>query len=188
MEISSFAEVSFYLWVLSEIAILIKTKAQRKNVASENKDKGSFWAITIGIFACILVNQICNSMKIGYVNSTISDLGSILIIIGVVIRLWAVVTLGRHFSLVVSVESEQKIIQSGPYRAVRHPSYTGALLVFIGIGLAFNTWVGSVIMLAFFIVVFGYRMSIEEKALKAGFPEEYPRYIQKTSKLIPFVW
>lgn len=188
MVISTFAETAFYLWLLSEVAILIKTKRQRKNVVSENKDKGSFWVIVLGIISCILVNQLCNALKIGYVNSTISNLGSILLIIGVSIRLWAVAVLGRHFSLVVSVDSQQKIIQSGPYRIIRHPSYTGLLVSFISIGLAFNTWVGSLVMLVFFILVFSYRIRIEEKALKESFPNEYPRYIQKTSRLIPFVW
>lgn len=188
MVISSFAEIAFYMWVLSEIAILVKTKRQRKDVVSENKDKGSFWMIIIGIFTCIFVNQLCNSLKIGYVNSTISDFGSILIIAGLCIRLWAVAVLGRHFSLVVSVDTKQKIIQSGPYRMIRHPSYTGTLVTFIGIGLAFNTWVGSLIMFVFFIIVFGYRISIEEKALIEMSPDEYSSYIQKTSRLIPFVW
>jgi protein-S-isoprenylcysteine O-methyltransferase Ste14 len=188
MVISTFAEISFYMWVLSEIAILIKTKRQRKNVVSENKDKGSVWMIITGIFTCIFVNQLCNSLNIGYVSSTISNFGSLLIIVGLCIRLWAVTVLGKHLSLVVSVDTKQKIIQSGPYRVIRHPSYTGAFLTFIGIGLAFNTWVGSLIMLVFFIIVFGYRISIEEKALMEMSPDEYQNYIQKTLRLIPFVW
>lgn len=188
MNISSFAEVAFYLWLLSEVAILVKTRIQRKGTKTENKDKGSVWLITIGIVACVFVNQVCNSMKLGYVDSTISNVGSTLMIIGVVIRIWAVVVLGRHFSLVVSVDSKQELIKSGPYRLLRHPSYTGLLLTFIGMGLAFNTWVGSLIMVVFFIVVFSYRIRVEEKALSENFPEEYPNYIQKTSRIIPFVW
>jgi protein-S-isoprenylcysteine O-methyltransferase Ste14 len=186
--LSLFAEITFYLWVLSEGAILIKTKRDRKEVVSENKDKGSYRIIVVGIFICMIVNQLCNSMKLGYVDTAISNLGSILIIIGMCIRLWAVTVLGRHFSLVVSVDSKQKIIQNGPYRLIRHPSYTGLLVSFIGIGLAFQTWVGSLFAFVFFIVVFGYRISIEEKALTGMFPDEYPSYIQKTSRLIPFVW
>ncbi|RLQ97487.1 methyltransferase family protein [Falsibacillus albus] len=186
--ISLFAEVAFYLWVLSEIAILIKTKLQRKNVVSENKDKGSILFIVLGIFVCMFLNQLCSTMKIGYVNEVFSNLGSFLIIVGVFVRIWAVVVLGRHFSLSVSVDSKQKIIQNGPYRMVRHPAYTGMLMTFIGIGLAFNTWVGSLISFIFFLIVFGYRIRIEEKALAEMFPNDYPGYIQKTFRLIPFVW
>ncbi|MCM3569791.1 isoprenylcysteine carboxylmethyltransferase family protein [Neobacillus mesonae] len=188
MEINLFAEITFYLWVLSEIAILIKTKLQRKNTVSENKDKGSIRMIMIGIFLCLFVTQLCNVLKLGIVPPTLSYAGTFIIIIGICIRLWAVAVLGRHFSLVVSVDAEQKIIQKGPFRVIRHPSYTGELLSFIGIGLAFHTWVGSLIMVGFFIIVFGYRMRIEEKALMESFPDDYPRYIQKTSKIIPFVW
>lgn len=188
MDISSFAEVAFYLWLFSEIGILIVSKRQRKSVDAENKDKGSFWMITIGICACVFVNQVCNSMKLGYVDSTFSSVGSVLMIVGVAIRLWAVAVLGRHFSLVVSVDSKQKLIQRGPYRVLRHPSYTGLFLAFAGMGLAFNTWVGSLIMLVFFIAVFSYRIRVEEKALSENFPDEYPGYIQKTSRIIPFVW
>ncbi|WP_409300619.1 methyltransferase family protein [Peribacillus sp. SCS-155] len=188
VEIGLIAEIIFYLWVLSEIAIFIKTKLQRKDVASENKDKGSVRFIVLGIFICIAIDQLCNFLKLGYVNTAYSELGSILIIVGMCIRLWAVTALGRHFSLVVSVDSKQEIIQSGPYRIVRHPSYTGLLVTFIGIGLAFNTWTGSLFSFVFFIIVFGYRIRIEEKALIDMFPDEYPGYIRKTSSLIPFVW
>jgi protein-S-isoprenylcysteine O-methyltransferase Ste14 len=95
------------------------------------------------------------------------------------IRLWAVALLGRHFSMVVSVDSMQKVIQSGPYLVIRHPSYTGGLVTFIGIGLAFNTWVGSLITFVFFIIVYGYRIRIEEKALIERFPDEYPRIFER---------
>jgi hypothetical protein len=69
MEISLFAELTFYLWVLTEFAILIKTKRARKGVESENKDKGSYRVIVIviGIFICMIINQLCNSLKLGYV-------------------------------------------------------------------------------------------------------------------------
>jgi protein-S-isoprenylcysteine O-methyltransferase Ste14 len=72
----------------------------------------------------MIANQLCNSIKLGYVNSTFANLGAILIMVGICIRLWAVVVLGKHFSLVVSVDSTQSIIQNGPYRVIRHPSYT----------------------------------------------------------------
>jgi protein-S-isoprenylcysteine O-methyltransferase Ste14 len=188
LDISLFAWIVYFLWLLSEIAIVITTKRQRKNVVVEKKDKGSFWFIIFGVFICVFLIFQCHYAKWGYVDTSISNIGAILVIVGVCIRVWAVSALGKHFSMMVSVASQQKIIQHGPYRVIRHPSYTGALVTFIGLGLAFNTWIGSLIMFVFFVIVYGYRIRIEEKALIERFPDEYPSYVQNTWRLIPFIW
>lgn len=188
MGISIFAWVAYYLWIFSEFFIVIKTKRQRKGISAEQKDKGSFWFMVIAIFLSVFLVFLCQGMGWGNVNRTVSDIGATLAIIGVLFRLWSVIVLGKHFSLKVSVTSEQKIIQHGPYRLLRHPSYTGALITFIGIGLALNTWIGAFILLLAFVIVYTYRIRIEEKLLNESFPEQYPDYAKRTWRLVPFIW
>jgi len=76
----------------------------------------------------------------------------------------------------------------GPYRFLRHPSYTGMLMILLGLGLASRTWLGTVIILALFSLVISYRIRVEEDALKAEFGTEYLEYAKKTKRLFPFLF
>jgi len=109
-------------------------------------------------------------------------------IIGLGLRQWAIAVLGRFFTLTVRVQSNHMIVESGPYRVIRHPSYTGLLLVVAGIALALQTWIGLLINLVVFAVVFGYRIYIEEKALRSVLGEQYVSYSRRTKRLIPYVF
>lgn len=81
----------------------------------------------------------------------------------------------------------QTLIRKGPYRYVRHPSYTGAIMIFTGIGLAILSWGAVLVLLLASCVVYGYRIHVEEKALVAKFGDEYTAYVKEMKMLIPFV-
>ena len=87
----------------------------------------------------------------------------------------------------MQVTSDQRIVTNGPYSVVRHPSYSGALLTLLGLGLSAKTWAGTLVILVLFGLVYGYRISIEENLLKAEFGQEYADYAKKTKRLIPFL-
>jgi protein-S-isoprenylcysteine O-methyltransferase Ste14 len=107
---------------------------------------------------------------------------------GVALRSWAVRTLGQYFTYVVHVSGDQTVVDTGPYRLLRHPSYTGGTLIGIGIGLSMRYGLAPVIigggMLASYLV----RIAVEEKALADGIGEPYRAYMRRTRRLIPFVW
>jgi protein-S-isoprenylcysteine O-methyltransferase Ste14 len=107
---------------------------------------------------------------------------------GLVLRLWAIRTLGRFFTATVQVAAEQRLVQSGPYRVLRHPSYTGALLAVLGLAVAFACAVGIVVTLALGIAAYTYRMAIEERALVAELGDAYRAYCERTWRLVPFVY
>jgi protein-S-isoprenylcysteine O-methyltransferase Ste14 len=106
---------------------------------------------------------------------------------GIFLRQWSVTILGGFFSVLVSVQEGQTIIRRGPYRFIRHPSYTGTLLTLTGIGLAVQSWGALLILLLMFGIVYSYRISVEEKTLVTKFGHEYTTYMKKTKMLIPFV-
>ncbi len=113
--------------------------------------------------------------------------GIALMAAGLVLRQWAIAVLGRFFTLTVRVQSDHTLVESGPYRLVRHPSYTGLLLVILGIPLALQTWIGVLLNLVVFGLVFGYRIYVEERALKSRLGESYVSYSKRTKRLIPYL-
>ncbi len=104
---------------------------------------------------------------------------------GIALRQWSITILGRFFSRTLDVQSGQKIIEAGPYRYVRHPSYTGILLFCVGMGLAVASWVAVLIALAVFAVAFGYWIYVEEKILVRELGSNYVDYMKRTKRLIP---
>jgi len=105
---------------------------------------------------------------------------------GIAFRWYAIAKLGRFFNTRVTVTSDQVVVDTGPYRLVRHPSYTGALLTLFGILLASTNWLS---LACFLLAIPGmaYRISVEEKALAVGLGQPYRDYMQRTKRLIPFV-
>ncbi|MGD0172744.1 MAG: isoprenylcysteine carboxylmethyltransferase family protein [Halobacteriota archaeon] len=80
------------------------------------------------------------------------------------------------------------VVQTGPYRYVRHPSYTGLIIIFVGLGLALQSWGAILALMLIFAVVWGLRIYVEEKALISALGEPYRVYARKTKQLIPYVF
>jgi len=107
--------------------------------------------------------------------------------LGVVLFVWARRVLGMNYSGHLSVKSGQTLVQSGPYRLIRHPAYAGYLLMALGISLGYSSLVGLVSVLALLLGLL-YRMKLEEELLTEYFDEVYRQYICKTKRLIPWIW
>lgn len=115
-------------------------------------------------------------------------LGAVVGWAGLLLRWWSFVTLGAYFTTVVKTSSDQRIIDRGPYRVLRHPSYTGMLLAFVGCGLALDNWVA--IAGSFLVTLTGlvYRIRHEEHALAAAVGDTYRDFAKNRARLVPFVW
>ena len=111
----------------------------------------------------------------------------VLMLLGVVVRQWAIAVLGRFFSLNVRVVEDHRVVDRGPYRLVRHPSYTGVLITFIGLSLAVQSLGALLVLLIVFIVSYGYRMNVEEKTLLSELGDNYASYMQRTKRIIPYL-
>ena len=107
--------------------------------------------------------------------------------LGVLVRQYAIAILGRFFSLTVQIAEDHMVVEKGPYRLIRHPSYTGILITFIGLGLAVQSWGAVLVLLLFFGISFGYRMRVEERTLLSGLGRDYASYMKRTKRLIPFL-
>jgi len=121
-------------------------------------------------------------------NLSITLLGTALICLGFVLRYWSIATLGKYFRTTVEFEEGHRIIQKGPYKLIRHPSYSGMIVFFIGYGLVSQNWVSFLIVIIVPTLALLYRIHIEEEAFTKQFGIEYENYKSKTKKLIPGLW
>ncbi|MFE3258781.1 methyltransferase family protein [Nocardia sp. NPDC059091] len=115
-------------------------------------------------------------------------LGVALMWLGLVVRAWAIAVLGKHFRTTVEVDRDQPVISTGPYRWIRHPSYTGILLLTLGFGLAAGNYVSLLLTTVVPVYAFLRRITLEEKTLVATLGAPYETYRHTTKRLVPGVW
>jgi protein-S-isoprenylcysteine O-methyltransferase Ste14 len=115
-------------------------------------------------------------------------LGMAVFALGLFLRAWAVRELGRFFKFTVVVQANHRVIDTGPYRHIRHPSYTGLLLVVLGLGITLGTWLSIPACLLPPLVGFVIRLLHEERVLAGELGEPYRTYMRRTRRLIPGVW
>ena len=115
-------------------------------------------------------------------------LGSLLFHFGVLLRLWSVKVLGDFFTMQIGIRSGHEIVEKGPYRLIRHPSYSGYLLVLAGMGIAYESWAAFWIPLVGGMLFFVIRVRAEEKMLVEHFGDNYRQYMKRTKRFIPYVF
>jgi protein-S-isoprenylcysteine O-methyltransferase Ste14 len=181
-----------FLWFIFEF---ITRVIARKNETSEGdfhlvklKDRGSWWFIALSsTMMAVIILGVLHLRKEPDLPTYFIPIGIVLMILGIILRIWAVVTLGKFFTMKVTIFSNHHLIDKGPYRLLQHPSYSGVFITTIGLGLA----TGYLIVLITFLIILGfalgYRIYVEEKALKEEFGEEWIRYSAKTWKILPWI-
>jgi protein-S-isoprenylcysteine O-methyltransferase Ste14 len=113
--------------------------------------------------------------------------GVLLYAAGGVLRLAPVFVLGRRFSGLVAIQPEHRLVSSGLYGVVRHPSYLGLFVLSLGWGLAFRSGVGVILAVLTLPVVLA-RIDAEERLLSETFGAEYDAYRARTWRLVPYVY
>jgi protein-S-isoprenylcysteine O-methyltransferase len=108
--------------------------------------------------------------------------------VGLVLRWWAIITLGRFFTVDVTIQKDHELVDRGPFRLVRHPSYTGVLLAFVGFALSLRNWAALVVILVPIFVAFVRRMNVEEEALSQALGSPYTEYMVRTKRLVPGIY
>jgi protein-S-isoprenylcysteine O-methyltransferase Ste14 len=107
---------------------------------------------------------------------------------GVALRTWAILTLGRLFKFVVVIQDGHRVVTSGPYRLLRHPSYTGGLVAFLGAGIALDSWLSVVALVLLPLLAVLVRIHAEEAELATALGQEYRAYASRTRRLVPGIW
>jgi protein-S-isoprenylcysteine O-methyltransferase Ste14 len=157
----------------------------RPRLAKFRQDRGSYWLIALAIYLSAFLTIAIRESNLGLLPTLFQWLGIVLIGLGTLLRAWAVLSLGRAFTVVVHINPGQHLITTGPYRWVRHPAYTGVLLTLSGFGLGLGTWLGAILAIGLALIGLVYRVHVEERALLAAFGAEYRTYMEHTGRFFP---
>ncbi len=179
------------IWYVPELVDEIRRR-RTSDDAGADLDRRSKYGIYGGIAVTILAGfaypYLVPALNFGDLFVPLFWVGVASMLAGVALRWYAVYVLGRYFSREVRVAADQTIVDTGPYAHVRHPTYTGGLITMIGVGLAFGNWLSLATAVVVGFAAYGYRIRIEEAALREGV-DGYEDYCERTSyRLVPFVY
>lgn len=107
---------------------------------------------------------------------------------GAVLRWWSFATLGKYFTVDLVTSADQPVIDRGPYRVLRHPSYTGLLLVIAGVGLMVGNGLGAAGAFVLILIALIQRLRLEERALTDALGDRYRDFAAHRARLVPYVW
>lgn len=176
------------LFPLSEIALGIFRRA--KPESSRNEDRGSLrvlWiVITFSVFAAVACQWV-PAARLPHLPVLRLSLFLALLIGGLVLRWAAILYLGRFFTMNVAIHDGHALVQWGMYKFVRHPSYTGMLLAFLGLGVSYWNWLSMLSLMIPITCAVANRILTEERALRTAFGAEYDAYSARTKRLIPWL-
>jgi protein-S-isoprenylcysteine O-methyltransferase Ste14 len=187
------AKIAFYvvlgLFGASEWSIRIRSHLNRGGAP---QDRGSFYLI-IATAGLGIVGAFALAFSVTWAGITVAPWpvfvsGLALIVFGIAIRQWAVFVLGKFFTVQVRVQPDQRVVESGPYRWVRHPSYTGIIASFVGIGVGLGNWLSLLVLIVVPTIGLVIRIRVEEQALTDVLGEPYERFVATRARLIPGVW
>ena len=189
MDIYLLWTILFYGWTASEIVIAVAMRTRKSG--GKVRDRGSLLVMWAAIIPAITAAEFIGHMPLARIwngRHWLTLAAIVVIIAGLMIRWTAILSLGRAFSANVAIRPEQAIYRSGLYRWVRHPSYTGLLLVFVAIALHERNWLAAAVVLLPTTAAVLYRIHVEEAALGEAFGAEYTTYCKTTWRLIPGVY
>lgn len=178
-------------WALFSLVWVVTAVSAKKAIRRESWIPGMTHRVPL-IIACILIFA-QNGLAPGLARPVLppamaTQLGGVAVaLLGIGFAIWARVHLGTMWSSTVTLKSEHKLIQSGPYALVRHPIYTGVLVALVGTAVTIGTLQAflSLPMFAFSLIL---KLSQEEQLMAATFGTEHAAYRRRVKRLIPFVW
>jgi protein-S-isoprenylcysteine O-methyltransferase Ste14 len=174
-------------WAVLELGLRVRERIGGKGGTARDRGTRAMVAVTLGIAVAVAVET--GSRSTGpEIAGPYRSLGVIVMWLGLAIRVWAIATLGRAFRTTVEVDSGQAVVSSGPYRWVRHPSYTGLLMILTGCGLAAGNWLALAVCALLPLPALLRRISVEEAELTGVLGERYRAYQAQTKRLIPGLW
>ncbi len=180
---------TYALWFLPE---LLLSRRLRSKQDARKADRGSMTVVILSVWLAIVLGFVvatrapARSMGAHWQGAFV--LGIALWLAGIWVRLYSIHVLGRFFTFDVAISPGQSVVEQGPYRWVRHPSYLGGLLATLGLGLTLSNWLAMLLPAACLAAAYAYRIPIEEQAMLQGLGEDYRSYMRRTWRLVPYIF
>jgi len=175
-------------WGGSELCVAL---AKRSGAGAVSRDRHSLSVIWV-VVVCSVALGVAASYHLREFRlpwpRTVLALGSALFVMGTALRWQAILHLGRFFTTNVAIAQDHQLIDSGPYRLIRHPSYTGSLAAALGFALSFANGASLLVIFVPYGAVILWRIHIEEAALIGALGAKYTDYRRRTKRLIPGVY
>jgi protein-S-isoprenylcysteine O-methyltransferase Ste14 len=172
----------FFWWTMDFYVLVLK-----KNSYAKMLDKKSKFVVIVLIFLGVLLAIAPESFRSSWRSrefGIFQSIGTVVVILGVVVRLIAILTLGQYFVADIAVNAEKRIVQKGLYRKIRHPSYTGEIIAFVGLAIVFQHIPSSIYISVLPTLAFVYRAVVEEKKLLEEFGEQFVEYKRRTRMFV----
>lgn len=182
--------VTVLAWAAFEIGLLIRDRL--RGTGSTAADRGTRALFVLAWLAGFAGAQLSSdrirpASPLHFGHGHLAS-GLVLIWAGIALRVWSVLVLGKSFRTTVEVHAGQQVVDHGPYRFVRHPSYSGLLIVAVGAGVYYGNWIALALMIVLPVAATLRRIAVEEAALAQAMGQPYLDYRQRTKRLIPGVW
>lgn len=176
------------IYGMSEVGLSLFKRSGRNASGADQGSLRILWiVILLSIAASVAVTATLPRFQMAQTSSVLRA-GTIIFAVGIILRWWSIIYLGRFFTVNVAIATDHRVVDSGPYRLIRHPSYAGALLAFFGFGLRLDNWLSLIFLIVPITAAFARRIQIEEAALREGLGQAYENYSARTKRLIPFVY
>ena len=180
-------QLTLAAWAVLELGLRVRERLQGRGSVARDRATRVLIAVTLG-GAIVLAAVTASRSTAPRIAGPYRAAGLIAMWLGLAIRVWAIAALGRAFRTTVEVDPEQAVVSTGPYRWVRHPSYSGLLLIVTGCGLAAGNWLALAICAVLPLPALLWRIHVEEAELTLVLGHRYRAYQAKTKRLIPGLW
>lgn len=182
------AELLGLAYGFSEGVLSVYKRSGTQAAATDGRSLRVLWAVILcsvvaGIAALSLLPQARSDLL-----ARLYGVGVAIFVVGLVLRWYAIVHLGRFFTVDVAIAEDHRVVESGPYRFLRHPAYAGALLGFVGLGICLGNWLALLAVTVPIAWAFLRRIEVEESALGSALGESYVAYARRTRRLVPFLY
>ena len=159
----------------------------RGGIKEDPQQRKLVWWTGVIVFY-LATSMLCQRLHLGTADGGfLRNFGLSLFLLGGFLRLWAIATLGHLHSGYVAIQDKHALIESGPYRFLRHPSYSSILIMFISMPLIFGAWFPLLAVPGIFVTL-KWRINAEEALLSQHFGDKYDKFKKGKWKLIPFVY
>ena len=176
------------IYGLSEVCLALTRRSRGRGVSRDRHSLALLWGVilvSVGL-SIVATDWFPEAALPNRRGLYLIGLG--LFLCGVILRWYSIWYLGRYFTVDVAIAKEHRLINAGPYRLIRHPSYTGALIAFLGFGSCLGNWLSILCLMLPIVGAFIWRIHVEERALTEALGDDYRAYMRRTKRLIPLIY